>query len=315
MKRKILFVCLGLCLFLSACKNNGDKYNDEGIKYYKNGQYEKAVSSLSKAVKENKKNPAYLANLAEAYVMVSDSENAILNYEKALENKADNAKNIYYALAEEYFKVRNNDKGVAFLEKYVNTDNTRYDTYITGFELLHKYGLNKTAKALLEQGLSLKTYNGSDLNSKGMLYFYLGDYDNARNFFDRARESGCKEASLNVARIDMIIENFTEALGAYNYYESNVKKTAYVYNQKCVANIELGNYEDAIRNIEAALEIADSRELKEILYNQVVAYEKMGDYEKAFSLATAFVEKYPDDEAGQAEYRFLTTQNGSQKGK
>ena len=265
-------------------------------------------------MKSDKKNPVYNANLGDAYAALGKSEDAILYYEKALKYNAEDKKAIYYSLATEFFKMKNNDAGVKAVEDFVNTDATDYETYILGYELLHQYGLNKTSSELLTKALDLKTRSGEELNYKGMINFYLGEYEQARYMYDRARESGYKEAALNVAMIDIYLENYSEALGAYNYYENNVGKTAYLYNQKCIVNTKLGNYDDAIADSKKALELCKEDEKRDILFNQIIAYEKACDYGTAYELVTSYMEKYPDDKDAQAEYDFLSTQNGSRKG-
>ena len=42
-------------------------------------------------------------------------------------------------------------------------------------------------------------------------------------------------------------------------------------------------------------------------YNQIVAYERAGDFAKAKSLMNAYLSSYPDDEAAQREAVFLST--------
>ena len=314
--RKILFMAgVAVLTLLTGCGHSASGYNEIGMENYRESNYEKAVNAFKEAVRKDGDNPVYLANLGNAYLAYGDSEKAVQQLDKAIENKADNSDDLYYALAKAYFESGRYDEGVAAVESFVNTDYKNYKNYLSAYELLYDYKLYKTGEALLSQALELKTYDGNDFNSKGMVYYYLADYENARIYFDRARESGCPEASLNVAKVDMLLENYGEALGAYNYYENNVGRTAFVYNQKCVVNIKLGNYEDAVKCINEALSMASEEEQEEILFNRIVAYEKNGDYDTAYSFAKSYIEKYPDNAQAQKEYMFLSTQASVKEGR
>ena len=48
-------------------------------------------------------------------------------------------------------------------------------------------------------------------------------------------------------------------------------------------------------------------EAQTLRYNQIVAYERAGDFAKAKSLMNAYLSSYPDDEAAQREAVFLST--------
>ena len=46
---------------------------------------------------------------------------------------------------------------------------------------------------------------------------------------------------------------------------------------------------------------------RDLLYNEIVVYEKKHDFQTAKQKAEEFMQLYPDDEAGQREYDFLST--------
>ena len=55
-----------------------------------------------------------------------------------------------------------------------------------------------------------------------------------------------------------------------------------------------------------SLDVSDSSK-RDLLYNEIVVYEKKQDFETAKQKASEFMQLYPDDEAGQKEYDFLST--------
>ena len=47
--------------------------------------------------------------------------------------------------------------------------------------------------------------------------------------------------------------------------------------------------------------------MQSLMFNEVVAYEYLLDFKKAASLMKEYLDRYPDDEAAQREYIFLST--------
>lgn len=69
-----------------------------------------------------------------------------------------------------------------------------------------------------------------------------------------------------------------------------------------------GNYDAAISSAETGLALeADESTKRDLLYNEIVAYERKGDFATAKTVAAQFAELYPDDEEGKKEYDFLST--------
>jgi len=44
-----------------------------------------------------------------------------------------------------------------------------------------------------------------------------------------------------------------------------------------------------------------------LAFNEIIAYEYLGEYKKAAVLMEGYLSTYPDDEAAQREYGFLKT--------
>ena len=69
-----------------------------------------------------------------------------------------------------------------------------------------------------------------------------------------------------------------------------------------------GDYDTALQDIQTglSLKLSDSSR-RDLLYNEIVVYERQNNFEMAKRIAEEFVEEYPDDEAGKKEYDFLRT--------
>jgi len=51
----------------------------------------------------------------------------------------------------------------------------------------------------------------------------------------------------------------------------------------------------------------NEKQLQEMSYNEIIAYEKLHDWSSAKAKISAYVEKYPDDEKAKKEAEFLET--------
>jgi TolA-binding protein len=49
--------------------------------------------------------------------------------------------------------------------------------------------------------------------------------------------------------------------------------------------------------------------LQSLAFNEVVAYERLGDYAKAKELLTKYMQNYPDDEEAKRELAFLESRS------
>lgn len=86
-----------------------------------------------------------------------------------------------------------------------------------------------------------------------------------------------------------------------------------VYSYIAKAQIEAGNYDDALNTIETGFSEAGADEVgrKELTFNQAVAWEYKGDYKKALEILEEYDQKYTADENAKRELAFLKTRQGN----
>ena len=53
--------------------------------------------------------------------------------------------------------------------------------------------------------------------------------------------------------------------------------------------------------------LGDAAVMQSLSFNEIVAYEYLGEYQKAEVLMTGYLKSYPDDEAALREQIFLAT--------
>lgn len=93
---------------------------------------------------------------------------------------------------------------------------------------------------------------------------------------------------------------------------------AHVYNRMAKAQIEVGQYDEALATIEQGFAevktaVADEQIAirKNLAFNQAVIYEYKSDYRKALELFEAYVRDYGPDEQAEREITFLKTRQGN----
>lgn len=68
-----------------------------------------------------------------------------------------------------------------------------------------------------------------------------------------------------------------------------------------------GDYEAALAAFQAGLEVEGNTATQSLMFNELVAYEYLGQYDKAKLAMDQYLALYPDDEKAQREAVFLQT--------
>lgn len=185
----------------------------------------------------------------------------------------------------------------------------------------------------------------TELFSEASVYFEEKDYQKAIQIFEEAREhdnlfSGSlneqflyyqAEAYMNLGDYEEAVKIYNEFIGkkpkeARNYVlkgycyskAKEYDKAASVYEEAyeqtgegefllnlCNMYIVIKDYDKALSLIEQNRNLKEEDTAKQLLFSEVVIYEKQQEYGLAYEKAKEFVENYPDDEDGKKEMEFL----------
>jgi tetratricopeptide (TPR) repeat protein len=88
---------------------------------------------------------------------------------------------------------------------------------------------------------------------KGRICYYLEDYENARNYLEKARDTGSAEAVLFLGRTYEALGDFNYASSVYLNYLGNDPSSAEVQNQLGICKMQMNDYEGALEAFEAGL--------------------------------------------------------------
>lgn len=352
-RRNSLKVAGGVLLFslaLAGCGKEATVNIDEGMAFIECLDYQAALQSFEKAIVNAEDLELAYRGQGIAYMGMTDYENAISSFEKSLANAdmfpGDLEYDVNYYLATAKYK--NNDyagavevldhiidlkskdeqalfmrgsakvlngsyeDGKADLEQSIELSNKAVERVVEVFNVVKEAGYEEDGKVYLNDLLTDTKKNLTDYE-KGKIYYYLSDYENARNSLEQARTSK-KAKNYKEADIILMLGQTYEKLGDVNYagtlyeeYLAGNEENAEVYNQLGLCKMGAENYQAALDSFEKALAMPQVNNFQTLKWNQIVCYEHLGNFNKAKVLIESYLKEYPDDEVAVREYEFLKT--------
>lgn len=272
-------------------------------------RYEEAVASFVDALSysdENVDSFDYDTNyyLATAYYKMGEKAQAKEVYSAILGLREE--QHAYYMRGVISLEEGNLTAAKEDFDKALSLQKNNYNLQIDVYSALESNGYKDEGKAYLQAALGSADKKMSDYE-RGRLYYYMEDYETARNYLETAKTSG-------ESKVILLLGKTYEALGDYNYaasiysnYLADHKEDVIIYNRLGVCKTNAGAYEDALQTFQLALELGDKTMTQTLLYNQIVAYEHMGDFGQAGVLMKSYLTSYPDDSKAKREYEFLQT--------
>ncbi len=294
---------------LEKGENAQQAYRGQGIAYLAMARYDDSIAAFENA-------------LSQSNGMVGDMEYDISYYLAIAEYKNGNlegAYNTYSAIieldeknAQAYFlrgsiALRNgqHDDAIKDFDQAISITPKDYDLYIRINEALLDEDYKSEGEVYLRKALEGDTK--MSIYQQGKFYYYLGQFEDARNSFEKAGGSDNDEERV------LFLGKTYEALGDINYaaslYVSFLDKheSAEVWNQLGLCKLKTDDYAGALEAFEKGMSI-DGNNIQQILkYNEIVAYEYLNDFKKAAVLMEEYLKVYPDDAKALREYEFLKT--------
>ena len=214
--------------------------------------------------------------------------------------------NGYFLRGSAYLHLKEYNRAESDFAKVVSGSKD-YEDYLDVYMVYRNCGLNADGSEYLEDGLKIEPGNGEDYYHRGRIYFYLEDYENARKALETSADKGYAMARIYLGKVYMAMGDNEKARETYEQCLKEKDLTAEAYNglAYCAASEE--DYEAALSYIQEGLDQADQEEEQALLFNQIVVYEKMTDYDSARKKVSEYLELYPADENAIRENYFLET--------
>ncbi len=181
-----------------------------------------------------------------------------------------------------------------------------YDRLIQIYQVLDYAGYRDIGQEYLRTAL-LSDDKQMNQYVKGRIYYYLGDYQNAYIALEDAKEQGGAESYLYLGRAYEATGDYNYAANVYNSYLANNAGNAEMYNQLGLCELTRGDYQKALEAFQAGMQLENTTMMQTLSFNEIVAYEYLGEYKRALELIENYLKNYPDDAQAQREHDFLVT--------
>lgn len=296
-------------------QNNKQLYYGEAVSYYGLHDYDKTVEQCEKALEikevEDMNGDIYSA-LALAQWFQGKKEEAIQTYTKLLkENPADTKG--YLQRAELEMDQGDLDAAGDDYDQAIKQDEKCYDAYFGRYEVYMAKGQEDAAKETLEKITSMNAREKEEKLQTGRAYYVLGDYEQAESHLKDAIKDKCTEGNYYLGMIRMDQEDYEGAMKYFaEYVEGRTGDAAgltipEVYNQMAGCAMELQEYDKAETYLQQGLDLGTTSAYQGLLKNQVILFEKRGEYKKARKAAKTYLEAWPEDEEMNKELKFIKT--------
>ena len=342
-KSGLLAAGLLISMLLTGCAG-GSENVQSGMQLIQNLDYQGAMAEFEEAEAANENERLLYRGRGIAYMGLTDYEQAISCFQTALAASSGIVESVdfdlNYYLAAAYTKngqyqeakdtydailaLRPKEEDAYFLrgnallnlgdfegakedfDRVVSMSPQNYDRLIEIYETLDHFGYRQEGQAYLQNALD--TAEGAmDQFDSGRIYYYLGEYQKAYLALEEAKGNGGAESYLYLGKAYEATGDYNYASSVYNSYISQDPSNAEMYNQLGLCEIAKGEYQKALEAFQAGLEIEGNDMVQALSFNEIVAYEYLGEYQKAAVLLDAYLANYPDDEAAAREKQFLST--------
>ena len=213
----------------------------------------------------------------------------------------------WYYLGAAYLALGDPDQARLDFNNAVALSPNDYALYLQIYQLYEAQDKTAIGDEYLQTALQIQPETAEDYYRIGQIYFYLEKYEDARNTLNMPVEEHYLPAMELMGEIYLALEDYPHAQAVYQtIMDENGEKMA-VYNGLAMCSIAAGDYEIAMSDIHYGLSLEDDGSKQSLLFNEIVAYERMLDFDTALDRAEAFHSLYPTDEQGQKELTFLRT--------
>lgn len=282
----------------------------KGIAYMGMTQYDEAIKCFLEALSLS---DGILADvdfdlnyyLAAAYTKNGQYAEAESCYDAILGLRS-NEENAYYLRGNVRLQQGKYPDAESDFEKVIRMDPKNYERIVEIFNCLKACGQEEVGKSYLRQTMENNSKSMTSFD-KGKFYYYLGEYQNACIALEDAKEKGKAESYLFLGKAYEATGDYNYASSVYNGYLSKNEPNAAIYNQLGLCELKKGEYQKSLESFQAGLEVNDPSTTQNLLFNQIVAYEYLADFNKAKELIEEYVKLYPDDAAAQREQIFLSS--------
>jgi len=309
---------LSLCLFmLAGCNARNPKEEEElafrmeGIEALQSGEYEKAIESFQKAldhsngrISEVELDICYYK--AYSQILAGDNAGAKQTYDALIDYDDENG-NAYLLRGNLQLLMGDADAASKDYNEAIRCKKSGYEWYMYAYEQLAGMGYITEGQTYLWMALELDSKTKEDYRQRGRIYIILEDYTKAKEELSKAQNLGDEESKLYMAQALELEGSYEEAKAIYENYAKSHEGDALACERMAKMFMMEERYEDALVYAKQAWEAGNVEDEQSLRRYEIIAHEHLGNYEKARTLLTEYMEKYPLDATAKKELIFLMT--------
>lgn len=282
-----------------------------GLAYMGMARYGEAVEAFDQALDyTDEKMPETIRDIllykASAQYRLKDYEATAETCDELLREK-NHTQDAYFLRGASYLSMGYQDRAEEDFDQATALAPQDYTLYLNIYECYEGQNLSAVGDEYLQTALNIPPQDAEDYYCIGQIYYYLEQYDQARNALISPMEEKYLPALQLMGRIYLAEEDYPHAKAMYEAIRQEAGESADVYNGLALCSLAAGEYDQALAYIQQGLDLGQEAGKQELLFNEIVAYEKKLDFTTARVKAENYVSLYPTDEAGQKEYTFLKT--------
>ena len=291
-------------------------YYNRGDTFFDLGKFEEAIQNYDKAIElDSNVNSIYYYNRGNAYFSLGKFENAIQDYNKAIDlNPNDDLS--YNNRGNAYFSLGKFEDAIQDYNKAIDlnpNDASYYNNRGTTFANLEKY---EDAIQDYNKTIDLNPNDNSAYFNRGTAFSYLNEYEKAIQDYNKAIDLNPNDDSayFNRGIAFTNLSNYEKAIQDYNKAIELEPNNASYYNNRGSLYINQGNYDEAIQDFSKSI---DLNPIFTFGYSNLGnLYNNLNEYEKAIEILNKAIELDPNfSDACNAIKIISTTQNNKKVNK
>lgn len=296
---------------LKIIQQNNKKINIlKGLALYNLGQYEDALIEYNEALDIKELSDLNLDILLYKAIVLEKQDLYLESIEilKEIINKDDTNSEVFATIANNYFKLEDYDKALENYELAIAKDKSNFDYHINLYNLYMKQNNLSAATNVFKDFEIDKLNTETNRFNQARIYFYQKKYDKALFELEILANENYVEAYFYIGEIHSVNKDIDLAI---NYYEKYIEQSSETNENDYVLN-KLGNlymkkydYKKALNIYEKGIGLHNSSFIQVFKRNEIIAYEKLGKYDKAYEKIKLYLKEYSNDDSAIREANFL----------
>lgn len=341
-KRKMIAGLSAVICLLAGCRGSEEQYLQQAEQYLKQGEYSLALEQYNKAIMEDEDLQEAYRGAGIACMKAADYEKAENYFLRALKESdgmlSEIEIDLSYYLGEVQIVLQKYEEAISCYSSILEYDDKETEAYLyrgaaklrmnkekeakkdfdkaaESKDMKVLYGIYEAYEAagsgdgqpFLEQVVKMDGKTGKDLYIIGRAYDKLGDEEKAIEALSKSEGKKEYQAVFYLGTIYERRGEYEKALQSYEQYKNQKGLTFSEYQTVSECMMKTGEYEAALDLNHYMRESAGQAETKDLKFEEIVIYERSGNFKEAANRAQAYTEEYPEDEEGKKEYEFLMT--------